>query len=122
MKDVLAALSAALAAIGWGATGFCLLRLWGARHDVMRHDLLLLGALALSVGVAIQATVALTALEWSLWALGQTHPAPALAYRLCKVGGLLTIAGAVSFPRCGHRGWLALAACGAGAAVVSLVF
>lgn len=121
MSDALAALSAALAAIGWGATGFCLLRLWGARHDAVRHDLLLLGALALSVGVAIQATVALTALEWSLWALGRTHPAPALAYRLCKIAGLLTIAGAVSFPRCGHKGWLSLAAMGAVAAGVSWV-
>ena len=104
--------SAALAVAGWGATAFGIWRLnevW--RDKNQRRTLLLLGAVLVAAGIGAHQTMAWWAHETGSW----DFPIAKHAYRAMWAAGLLLLAGAASWPRCGHKGWLALAALGAAA-------
>lgn len=118
----LAALSAALAVIGWGAAFFCAFRLGATWGQDSRRNLIMVGVVAIASGLATQATLATVAWETGMWTVPTTYPVAALGYRVLWLAGLLTVAGAASYPHCGHRGWKVLAAGGAVAAAASLVF
>jgi hypothetical protein len=113
MNDVLASWSAALAVWGGGAALICLYRawsMWGALD--CRRIVLLVGAFGVCAGIGIHQGFA-----WWSWELGRwpwtTAGAPTIVYRVSLSCGLLAMAGAISWERCRHRGWLALLAVGA---------
>jgi len=53
--------------------------------------------------------------ETGAWAGSTATPIMSITIRAALHVGLLTIAGATSWLRCGHKGWLALLALGAAA-------
>lgn len=113
MNDVLASWSAALSAWGAGAALLCLYRLWDAWGDLdRRRAILLFGAAAVAAGIGIHQGFA-----WWSWEMGRwpwaTAGGMAIVYRVSLSCGLLAMAGAISWERCGHRGWLGLLAVGA---------
>jgi len=115
VSALLAALSAALMVWGAGAAAFGLWRLyetWG--HDA-RRNVLLAGAILIAAGLALHQGMAWYAWEVGAWRGNAMHPALTVGYRLAWGAGLLALAGAASWPRCGHRGWQMLLALGVAA-------
>jgi hypothetical protein len=119
MSDVLAALSAALMVWGIGAASFGLWRLYEARNGDPRRNILLAGAVLIAIGLAMHQGMAWHAWEMGTWRGSSMPPVLTIGYRLAWGAGLLALAGAASWPRCGHRGWQALLVLGVGAWLVA---
>lgn len=121
MIDVLVSWSAALAVWGLGAAGLCIWRLIYIRNEIeIRRALLLGSAASLSLGIGYQQAIAWWAWETGAWGVTVIAPASGLFYRIALTVGLFGLAGATSWPRCGHRGWSALAAVGVAVWLIAL--
>jgi hypothetical protein len=123
MSDVIASYSAALAVWAWGATIFGLWRLWQMSGEgvELRRVVLLIGAVLVAAGLGAHQAMAWVAWERGGWTSTFAGTPLTLLYRSLWAVGLLAMAGATSWPRCGHRGWLALLAIGAAAWAVAWV-
>lgn len=120
MNEFIAALSAAVAVLGWGCFAACAWRysvVWGIDT---RRSVLLAAITTIALGLAVQQTLAVWAWETGLWNTGGTSQFWAITYRVLWAAGLLGAAGAASYPACGHKAWLALAGAGVMASLVSL--
>lgn len=118
--DILASFSAFLAVVGIGAAAFGAFRLYtiGSQTDV-RHNIMLIGAILVAAGIGHHQVMAWWAWETGTWSSAPFSLMATFLYRLDWAFGLLALAGAASWPRCGHRGWLALLAIGGAAWMVA---
>lgn len=112
MSEFITSFSAALAVWGLGTAGFGAWRLSSVWGQDARRTILLAGAVLVALGLGTHQAMAWWAHETGVWRGAPASPIIATAYRLAWAAGLLALAGAASWPRCGHRGWLGLLALG----------